>query len=78
MNLTDTLDYAETVLRGIKQAEILNYPSHIHSFPDEVLLGDQMAISDIIKAAGYETTIRTRKYGRNFAYDLITTGWRKD
>jgi hypothetical protein len=72
----DTQDYAEMVLRGIAQAEKLNYPSHIHTFPDEVMMVDQMAISDIIKAAGYETTIRSRKYGRNFAYDLITTGWR--
>ena len=74
----DTQDYAEMVLRGIKQAEKLNYPSHIHDFPDEVMLGDQMAIAEVIKAAGYTTELKSQKYGRNFAYQIVTTGWRKD
>lgn len=78
MNLTDTLDYAETVLRGIKQAEILNYPSHIHTFPDDVMIVDQIAISDIIKAAGYQSETKMRKMGRRFEFTLFTTGWRKD
>jgi hypothetical protein len=73
----DTQDYAEMVLRGIKQADKLNYPSHIHDFPDEVMLGDQMAIAEAIKAEGYTTELKCRKYGRNFAYQIITTGWRK-
>ena len=78
MGMMDTQDYANMVLRGIAQAEKLNYPSHIHTFPDEVMMVDQMAISDIIKAAGYQSEIKMRKVGRSFEYTLFTTGWRKD
>jgi hypothetical protein len=41
------------------------------------MLGDQMAIAEAIKAEGYTTELKCRKYGRNFAYQIITTGWRK-
>jgi hypothetical protein len=78
MGMMDTQDYANMVLRGIAQAEKLNYPSHIHTFPDDVMIVDQIAISDIIKAAGYQSETKMRKMGRRFEFTLITTGWRKD
>lgn len=71
----DTKDYAAMLLRHIASAKELGYKSHIHDFPDEVSLADIIVIKDIIDANGYTADIVSRKYGKVYTFQLVTTGW---